>query len=1046
MAQIRVSGTVTSSDDGEPVVGASILVQGTKTGTVTDVDGNFQLTAPEGSELKVSYLGMKTKNVKAAASLKIVLQSDNRTLDDVVVTALGVSREKKALGYAVSEVKGSDLIKSRGGVSNPVNALQGKVAGLQISSSSGSMGGSSKIIIRGASSLSGNNQPLFVVDGVPIEGTDYNATETARGAGGYDYGNLVQDINPDDIENISVLKGAAASALYGSRASNGVIMITTKRGQKDQGLGVEYSSTVGFETVTKLPKLQSQYGGGYGYAGSYNTSGSEADDFKTATVNGTTYTIPDYGMDESWGPKLDGRQVVSWADLQKWEAGGKVGNPTTSSWSPATSDYRDFFKTGVSYTNNVAISKAYDNSAFRISYTNTAMTGYLPNSSQYKNTVSVNGNIMSKDKKLNVFTSVNFFNSRTKGRQDTGYGDNNIMVKFTQWGQRQLNMDELKALYLKADGTQGSWNRGGFDDPSIQFHNNVYWSRYMNYENDSRNRIYGNVGVNYQILPQLKAQYKVNLDFYADKQYERNAVYSQELSAYKESSRQQYEINHEFMLMYNQAFGDYSVTANLGANIMQRHYELIYGQTKGGLAIPLFYNLANSITTPQAYNYKTEKGINSLFGDVTLGWKSMLYLEATLRGDKSSTLPKNNNTYVYPSVTASWLFSELLKDKAPWLSYGKLRAGYARVGNDTDPYQVMQTYTQYTNIDSSTPGYRLANTLSNSNLKPESTKSWEFGLETSFLNNRLGFDLTYYTTTTSNEILPLSVSGTTGYMYKMINSGTIENKGVEFAFHATPVKTRQFEWTTNVTLASNKNTVKSLAEGVDYFKIATAPFKVEIGAIVGKPYGVIMGTNYVYDKNGNKCVDSKGLYMSTSSNEDIGHIYPDFTGGWSNSFKWGNFDASFQFDFSKGGHFFSTTQMWGYYCGMFAETAANGVREKGIISDGVVYGTGEKNTVRVSARDYYENYYNGPAAQNILRSDYIKLREVTVGYTFKLNPVWFIKSLRLSAYGRNLGVWGPDCKNFDPEMIVTSSGNIQGIEGGATPMVANYGVTVNLKF
>lgn len=1045
MAQIRVSGTVTSSDDGEPVVGASILVQGTKTGTVTDVDGNFQLTAPEGSELKVSYLGMKTKNVKAAASLKIVLQSDNRTLDDVVVTALGVSREKKALGYAVSEVKGSDLIKSRGGVSNPVNALQGKVAGLQISSSSGSMGGSSKIIIRGASSLSGNNQPLFVVDGVPIEGTDYNATETARGAGGYDYGNLVQDINPDDIENISVLKGAAASALYGSRASNGVIMITTKRGQKDQGLGVEYSSTVGFETVTKLPKLQSQYGGGYGYAGDYSY-GSEGDDFKTQTVNGVAYTIPDYGMDESWGPKLDGRQVVSWADLQKWEAGGKVGNPTTSPWSPATSDYRDFFKTGVSYTNNVAISKAYDNSAFRISYTNTAMTGYLPNSSQYKNTVSVNGNIMSKDKKLNVFTSVNFFNSRTKGRQDTGYGDNNIMVKFTQWGQRQLNMDELKALYLKDDGTQGSWNRGDFDDPTIQYHNNVYWSRYMNYENDSRNRIYGNVGVNYQILPQLKAQYKVNLDFYADKQYERNAVYSQELSGYKESSRQQYELNHEFMLMYNQAFGDYSVTANLGANIMQRHYELIYGQTQGGLAIPLYYNLANSITTPKAYNYKLEKGINSLFGDVTLGWKSMLYLEATLRGDKSSTLPKSNNTYVYPSVTASWLFSELLKDKAPWLSYGKLRAGYARVGNDTDPYQVLQTYTQYTNIDSSTPGYRLANTLSNSNLKPESTKSWEFGLETSFFNNRVGFDLTYYTTTTSNEILPLSVSGSTGYIYKMINSGTIENKGVEFAFHATPVKTRKFEWTTNITLASNKNTVKSLADGVDYYRISSAPFKVEIGAVVGKPYGVIMGTNYVYDKNGNKCVDSNGLYMSTSGNEDIGHIYPDFTGGWSNSFKWGNFDASFQFDFSKGGHFFSTTQMWGYYCGMFAETAANGVREKGIISDGVVYETGEKNTVGVSARDYYENYYNGPAAQNILRSDYIKLREVTVGYTFKLNPVWFIKSLRLSAYGRNLGVWGPDCKNFDPEMIVTSSGNIQGIEGGATPMVANYGLTVNLKF
>src|SRR5574344_2249007 len=390
MAQIRVSGTVTSSDDGEPVVGASILVQGTKTGTVTDVDGNFQLTAPEGSELKVSYLGMKTKNVKAAASLKIVLQSDNRTLDDVVVTALGVSREKKALGYAVSEVKGSDLIKSRGGVSNPVNALQGKVAGLQISSSSGSMGGSSKIIIRGASSLSGNNQPLFVVAGVPIEGTDYNATETARGAGGYDYGNLVQDITPDDIENISVLKGAAASALYGSRASNGVIMITTKRGQKDQGLGVEYSSTVGFETVTKLPKLQSQYGGGYGYAGDY-AYGTDGDDMGTATINGKEYLIPDYGMDESWGPKLDGRQVLSWYNLEKWINGGKVGNPETSAWSPASSDIRDFFKTGVSFTNNIAVSQTYDNSAFRVSYTNTSLSGYLPNSSQYKNILNVNG-------------------------------------------------------------------------------------------------------------------------------------------------------------------------------------------------------------------------------------------------------------------------------------------------------------------------------------------------------------------------------------------------------------------------------------------------------------------------------------------------------------------------------------------------------------------------------------------------------------------------------------------------------------------------------
>jgi hypothetical protein len=341
---------------------------------------------------------------------------------------------------------------------------------------------------------------------------------------------------------------------------------------------VEFTSTLGFEKVTKLPKLQSQYGGGYGYAGEY-VYGYEGDDFGTTTINGVEYTVPDYGMDESWGPKLDGRQVLSWYDLAKWEAGGKVGTPplrhgVRQAQTSATSSRP------VSYTNNVSVSQAHENSAFRISYTNTSLNGYLPNSSQYKNTFSVTGNMMSKDKKFNVFTAVNFFNNRTKGRQDTGYGDNNIMVKFTQWGQRQLNIDEQKDLYRYPDGTQATWNRASVDDPTPEYHNNVYWSRYMNYENDSRNRIYGNVGVSYQILPQLKAQYKANLDFYVDKQYERNAVGSQEQSRYREVSRQQYEMNHEFMLMYQQAFGDYSLSANVGANIMKRHYEYVYGVTQ----------------------------------------------------------------------------------------------------------------------------------------------------------------------------------------------------------------------------------------------------------------------------------------------------------------------------------------------------------------------------------------------------------------------------------------------------------------------------------
>ena len=1041
LAQTKISGTVYSQEDGQPIIGAAVKVVGTSTGMLTDVNGRFSVVVPDGKkQLEITYLGFEGKTVTAKNGIRIFLKADAQSLDEVVVTAMGISREKKALGYAVSEVDGDELIKTRGGLSNPVNALQGKVAGLQISSGAGSMGGSSKVLIRGNNSLSGSNQPLFVVDGVPLEGKDYNSTNTQRGAGGYDYGNLIQDLNPDDIDNVSVLKGAAASALYGSRAANGVIMITTKKAKQQTGQGVEFSSTVSLERVTKLPKLQKEYGGGYGYMAL-----DGYDDFGEAVINGKTYIVPDYAMDESWGPKLDGRQVLSWYDLAKWEANGKVGDPTTSPWSAPANDYEKFFETGLSFTNNVSISQVYDNSAFRISYTNNTLNGYLPNSSMYKNIFSVNGNIMSRDKKLNVFTSVNYFNSRAKGRQDTGYGDNNIMVKFVQWGQRQLDVKELKDIYRYPDGTQATWNRNDVDDSTPAYHNNQYWSRYMNYENDTRNRVYGNVGVSYQIIPQLKAQYKVNLDFFVDKQYERNAVYSQEESRYMEISRQQYEINHEFMLMYNQTFNDFTLTANVGANIMKNHYEYVYGETQGGLAIPEFYNLANSLTQAAGYNYRREKSINSLFGDVTLGWKNMLYLEATIRGDKSSTLPKDNNTYAYPSVTGSWVFSELLKEKSSWLSFGKVRLGYAMVGNDTDPYQLYNVYSQYTNIDSTTPGYRLPNTMQNPDLKPERTNSWEAGLEMSFFNNRLGFDFTYYQTRTKDEILPLSVSGTTGYIYKYVNSGEIENKGFELGVHATPVKTHDFEWNTNLVLSHNKNMVKSLADGVDYYRITSAPFMVEIGAMVGEEYGVIMGTDFVYDENGNKLVDENGLYMATDGNQVIGHIFPDFTGGWTNSFRFKNFDLSFQLDFSKGGQFFSTTYLWGMYTGMFEETAANNVRETGLISEGYTL-DGTPNTTVVSARDYYENFYTGPASQSLLKSDYIKLREVNIGYTFNLKPQWFVKSLRLSAYGRNLAVWGPDVKHFDPEMIVTGSGNIQGVEGGATPMVSTYGLTVNLKF
>jgi TonB-linked SusC/RagA family outer membrane protein len=1043
MAQTsRISGSVISAEDNEPVIGASIVVKGTTTGTITAFDGTFSLDVPAGARtLVISFIGMKSQEVAVSPNVRVVLESDAQLIDEVVVTALGISREKKALGYAVTEVKGDELLKARGGVNNPINALQGKVAGLQIQGGPGSMGGSSKVLIRGVKSISGNNQPLFVIDGVPIEGKDYNSSDTQRGAGGYDYGNLIQDLNPDDIENISVLKGPNASALYGSRATNGVIMVTTKKGQRNAGYGITFNTSVGIETVNKLPKLQRLYGGGY-------------EPFYDVSINGQDYLYPVMEEDVSWGPRYEGQQVLTWYDLAKWEAAGKVGNPGTSKWQAPENDVDSFFETGISFVNSLSVSQATDRAAVRMSYTNSDLKGYMPNSSLKKNTFNVAASATSPDKKLEIFTNLTYMNNAAKGRSETGYGDNNVLVKFLQWGHRELDMKQAKELYKYPDGSQITWNRSAWDDPTPAYSNNPYWSRYMNYENDERNRIYGNVGLLFAFTDYLKFQYKTNLDFYVDKQYERKAVYSQEESGYMEISRQQRELNHEFLLSFNKTSGTFSYSANVGSNLMSRRYEYVYGETVGGLVLPEFYNLSNSSGLARGYNKREEKSINSVFASGTVGYKSMVYIDASIRNDWSSTLPKENNSYLYPSVTGSFIFSETLKEATPWLSFGKLRLGLAQVGSDTDPYQIRDIYT-FNNSITSTPGYILSNTKRNPTLKPEITTSYEAGLEAAFFDNRLGFEVTLYSSKTKDQIIPLTISGTAGYAYSVVNTGSMANKGVEFRLYGTPVQTGNFSWESSLVLASNKNKVEKLLDGVDYYRLINAPFKVEIGAREGEEYGVIMGTDYLYDDKGNKIIRANGTYDFTSGNVPIGKIYPDFTGGWTNTFRYKDLDLSVLVDFSKGGHYFSTSYMWGMYSGMLEETAAlneNGKNIRDAVEDGGgvllegVLADGTPNTRRISGESYGAQFYSGPASQSVFKSDYIKLREINLGYTIPLKGDVFVKSLRVAAYGRNLAVWGPDVKHFDPEMAVTNSGNIQGVEGGILPSVATYGLNVTLKF
>ncbi len=1034
-AQTQVRGTVVD-ETGQPVIGATIQIKGTSQGTVTDVDGRFNLSAPANGTLVISYVGMRTQEVPVQPTVNVTLVSDTEVLDELVVTALGISREKKSLGYSVAEVSADEMIKSRGGVTNPINSLVGKISGLQISGSTGNMGGSSKILIRGAKSISGNNQPLFVIDGVPIEGTDYNTTEAARGGGGYDYGNLIQDINPDDIESISVLKGPNASALYGSRATNGVVMIVTKKGASQKGLGISFNTGIGFEKVNKLPVMQTKYGGGYS--------------FTPVTINGIEYNTIDYGIDESWGPAYDGTsQYLSWYDLAKWENGGKVGNPTTSTWQTPANDIDTFFETGVNFTNNISLAKANENTAFRVSYTNMLLEGYMPNSKLQKNSFNTSGSIKIADK-YELFSNITYLNQAATGRPETGYGDNNVMQKFIQWGQRQLDMKELKSMYKYDDGTQATWNRRAWNDPTPEYSNNPYWTRYMNYQNDTRNRLYGNAGIKAYILKNLTAQFKTSLDFFSDKQFERNAVYSQEESRYSETHRQQYEINNELLLQYNTNFNeDFSWNLNVGGNAMFRNYERLMGYSVSGLVLPEFYNLSNSRSPAKSENFKSEKAINSIFASTTLGYKSLAYLDGTIRNDWSSSL--NGKGYLYYSLTGSLILSELVKQN--WLTFSKLRLGYAKVGGDTDPYRIFDAYSFYTSLDQN-HAYLLPLTKNNLDLRPEQTQSYEAGLEASFLDNRLGFDFTVYKSITRDQIMPLSLTGTSGYTSQIINAGRVDNQGFELKLDLTPVATRDFQWDATLTLASNKNKVVDLVEGVEYYRIVNAPFKVEIGAFKGKEYGVIMGTDYVYDDKGNKVVGANGLYSSTSGNVPLGSVYPDVTGGLLNTFRYKNLSFSILFDGQRGGKFFSTSYMWGIYSGMLEETADNnelGIPKRndpadngGVLLPGV-FADGTPNDVRVDAETWASSMNSGPAAQNVFKSDFIKLREITIGYSVPLKSR-VIHNLNISAYGRNLALWGPDTKHFDPEAATTSSGNIQGIEGGALPSLATFGLNVGFQF
>lgn len=1078
MAQRTVSGTVTDAK-GETLIGASVLVKGTTTGTVTDFDGKYSLSVPEGAKTIVfSYTGFESQEVELGTSNVVdVTMAEGITLNAAVVTALGIERDKKSLGYATQEVSGEEVTKAKD--ANFINSLSGKVAGVDIKRST-QMGGSSNVVIRGAKSLYGSNQALFVVDGTPISNDITNTTNQQTGRGGYDFGNNAMDINPEDIESVSILRGAAATALYGSRAANGVILVTTKKGSKKKDLGVTISSGITASAIDKstFVRYQKQYGGGYTTKlGWYQSDGVEGDPpgfdyFDFGEGAGSHLSVATY-EDASMGPEFDPNLMV-----YRWES----FYPELSTYGQllphvaAENDASTFYERGFTYNNSIAIDGGGDKSQYRLSYTNFDQTGNLPNSSLKKNTIAFSGGYDVTDK-LKASSSINFVNTKGLGRYGTGYDNRNPNQSFRQWYQVSTDMETLKNAYFDT-GKNISWNPYGPLDPDNttvpHYFDNYYFVRYENFESDERNRVIGNASLTYEFNSWFSLMGRVSMDRYDDLQEERIAVGSVDVPMYLRRNRNFSEMNYDLIASFNKYFGadnKINFDGNLGMNIRRSAYSYIGASTNGGLVVPGIYALSNSLNAPAAPSESAYQiGTNGYFARASVGYDNFLYLDLAGRYDISSTLPTENNGYFYPSASLSLVFSELMNSSV--LSFGKLRFNYAEVGSPAPAQSILNTYSLSTPFS----GLALATATGpekNPDLVAENTKSLEAGLEMNFLNNRIGLDFSVYRSNTYNQIIPVSVTGATGSLSRYVNAGNIQNQGLELALNTVPIKMGDFRWNLNLTWAKNQNEVIELFEDQTNIQLTNVQGGVTINATKGQPYGALWGTNYVYHTNGEIIVYPHpygGVRpRKTSSPEVIGNVNPDWKGGILNSFSYKNLALSFLIDIQKGGDFFSLDMWYGTSTGLYDFSAGNndkgnpirdlpadggglpigGVLQTGTDEDGKPISDGTVNTEYAYASDYYASFGSAiaPNAEHIYDASYVKLRELTLTYSLpsRLFENNFIGGIDLSLIGRNLWIIFKNSEYSDPEAGL-SAGSYLGNQSGAYPSVKEVGFNLKVRF
>jgi TonB-linked SusC/RagA family outer membrane protein len=1004
-----VSGTVNSATDNSPLPGVNVLLQGTTTGTVTDIDGKYSISV-SGSDavLTFSSIGFSTitETVGNRTSINITMEEDFQQLGEVVVTALGVEKSRKSLGYSVSEVNGEDLVEAR--EINLGNALAGRVAGVNVSNTATGPAGSSRVIIRGNSSLGGNNQPLYVIDGVPIDNSNLGS---AGMWGGRDSGDGLSSINPDDIEDISVLKGNTAAALYGSRASNGVILITTKKGINRKGIGVELNSNLVFENIINNFDYQDQYGSG-------NRGAAPA----------TQEEAVSFGL-SSWGDRLDGSDVLQWDGVSR-------------PYAPVGDQYEEFYNTGYSFTNTVALSGGNETGSFRFAASNLDNEAVIPNSGYNRKnfTLSANGKFADK---LTLTTKAQYSieDAQNRPRLSDSPGNANYIV-----GVLPPNIP-VAPLQGTTDKLGADETGGELDFNDNTFVTNPYWAAYQFYQNDVRNRLIGSALARYDLTDWLYLQARVGIDRISSRntQWEPYGTNFKPLGSINESNRVIQEVNQDYFLGVDKNFGSFGINAFVGGNIMRRFDERI-SANGSEFNIPFFHALSNAANQTPGLGF-SQKGINSLYGSAEFSYNDYIFVTVTGRNDWFSTLAEGNNSIFYPSVGTSFVFSDAFS-MPNWVSFGKIRGSWAQVGGDTNPYNINLNYRL---VGQGHLGAALGSiaqgSIPNSQLQPLTVTETELGFDVRFLDDRLGVDFAYYDRTTTNDIVSASISNTSGYGSVVVNVGEMRNYGIEMLVTAQPVVTNNFTWQVAVNMAQNNNEVLQLAEGLDFLSGDQARSRnVFIRHAVGYPYSSIWGRRHK-TIDGQKVYDDNGLPIRSDDIELLGNGVPDITSGITNSLRYKNFTLSALIDIRTGADLFSGTNLNAYSRGLHQNTLEG--RENGLSFTGVDQ-EGEQQTFEIASedvQDYYQRIASDITEEFIYDASFAKLRSVQIGYRLPrtiLDKTPFT-SANVSLVGRNLLLLWSNVENTDPESTYNTS-NSQGLEWFGLPQYRSYGVNVSLRF